>query len=127
LGQPCRERSMVKQGAIIWLDFDPQTGHEQKGRRPALIISNETFNNFSSLAIVCPITNTNKKHPFHVKLDKRTITTGVVLSDQSRTLDIKARNYEFIEIIPDDILLVVIDIVSGFIEPDHKNNAASFA
>jgi mRNA interferase MazF len=47
---------MVKQGHIIWLDFDPQTGHEQKGRRPALVISNETFNNFSNLAVVCPIT-----------------------------------------------------------------------
>jgi mRNA interferase MazF len=46
---------MVKQGDIIWLDFDPQTGHGQKGRRPALAVSNETFNNFSKLAIVCPI------------------------------------------------------------------------
>ena len=134
---------MVKQGDIIWLDFDPQTDHEQKGRRPALVISNKTFNNFSSLAIVCPIkgnnpssphslghvrastaatslrssiTNTNKNHPFHVKLDKRIKTTGVILCDQSRTLDIKARKYEFIEKIPDDILFEVIDIISGFIE-----------
>jgi mRNA interferase MazF len=107
---------MVKQGDIIWLDFDPQTGHEQKSRRPALVISNETFNSFSGLAIVCPITNTSKNHPFHVKLDKRTKTPGVVLSDQSRTLDIKARNYEFIEKIPYDILFEVIDIISGFIE-----------
>ncbi len=112
---------MVKQGDIIWLDFDPQTGHEQtslrgSSRQPALVISNETFNNFSSLAIVCPITNTNKKYPFYVKLDKRTKTTGVVLSDQSRTLDIKARNYEFIEKMPDDILFEVIDIISGLIE-----------
>ena len=110
---------MVKQGDIIWLDFDPQAGHEQKGRRPALVISNEAFNTFSSLAIVCPITNTNKAHPFHVKLDKRTKTTGVVLSDQSRTLDIKARNYEFIEKIPDDILFEAIDIISGFIERER--------
>ncbi|GBU29141.1 hypothetical protein R84B8_02705 [Treponema sp. R8-4-B8] len=111
---------MVKQGDIIWLDFDPQTGHEQKGRRHALVISNKTFNNFSSLAIVCPITNTNKNHPFHVKLDKRTKTTGVVLADQSRTLDIKARNYEFIEKIPNDILFTVIDIISGFIEGEDS-------
>jgi len=115
---------MVKQGDIIWLDFDPQTGHEQTSRlggsrQPALVISNRTFNNFSSLAVVCPITNTNKKHPFHVKLDNRTKTTGVILSDQSRTLDIKARNYEFIEKIPNDILFEVIDIISGFIEGEH--------
>ena len=111
---------MVNQGDIIWLDFSPQTGHEQKGRRPALVVSNETFNHFSNLAIVCPITNTNRKHPFHVKLDERTKTTGVILSDQARTLDIVARNYEFIEKIADDILFEVIDIISGFIEWENK-------
>ena len=51
---------MVKQGNIIWRDFDPQIGHEKKGRRPALVISNETFNNFSKMAIICPITTTIK-------------------------------------------------------------------
>ena len=111
---------MVKQGDIIWLDFDPQIGHEQKGRRPALVVSNETFNRFSNLAIVCPITNTNKEYPFHVKLDERTKTTGVILSDQARTLDIKARNYEFIEKTSDDILFEVIDIIGGFIEWENK-------
>ena len=111
---------MVEQGDIIWLDFDPQIGHEQKGKRPALVVSNKTFNNFSNLAIVCPITNTNKKHPFHIKLDKRTKTTGVILSDQSKTLDINARNYEFIEKVPADILWDVIDIISGFIEIENK-------
>ena len=110
---------MVKQGYIIWLDFDPQIGHEQKGRRPALVISNGTFNRFSNMAIVCPITNTNRNHPFHVKLDERTKTTGVVLCDQARTLDIGARNYEFIEEIPGEILLDVIDIISGFIETEN--------
>ena len=111
---------MVKQGDIIWLDFDPQIGHEQRGRRPALVVSNETFNRFSNLAVVCPITNTKKKHPFHVKLDERTKTKGVIMSDQTRTLDIKARNYEFIEKITDDFLLDVLDIISGFIEPEKR-------
>ena len=111
---------MVKQGDIIWLDFDPQTGHEQKGRRPALVVSNKTFNSFSNLAIVCPITSTNKDHPFHVKLDERTKTKGVILSDQARTLDIKARNCKFIEKITDDILFEVIDIVNGFIELENR-------
>ena len=110
---------MVKQGDIIWLDFDPQLGHEQRGRRPALVVSNETFNRFSSLAIVCPITNTNKEHPFHVKLDERSKTTGVILSDQARTLDIKARNFEFIEKIADDVLLEVLDIIGGFLELEN--------
>ncbi|GHV96145.1 mRNA interferase PemK [Spirochaetia bacterium] len=107
---------MVKQGHIIWLDFNPQIGHEQKGRRPALVVSNNTFNNFSNLAMVCPITNTDKSYPFHIKLDERTKTTGVVLCDQTRTLDINARNYTFIEEIPEDILFDVVDIINGFIE-----------
>jgi mRNA interferase MazF len=107
---------MVRQGFLIWLDFDPQIGHEQKGRRPALVVSNETFNIFSKMAIVCPITNTDKDYPFHVRLDGRTKTTGVILSDQVKTVDLSARNYEFIESVPDDILLEVIDIINGFIE-----------
>jgi mRNA interferase MazF len=116
---------MVKQGYLIWLDFDSQIGHEQKGRRPALVVSNETFNNFSNLAIVCPITDTKKAHPFHVKLDERTKTTGVILCDQSRTLDIYARNYEFIENLPRDILLDVVDIISGFIELEEDTAEVS--
>jgi mRNA interferase MazF len=111
---------MVKQGDIIWLDFDPQTGHEQRGRRPALVVSNETFNNFSKLAIVCPVTSPDKNYPFHVKLDKRTKTTGVILCDQTRTLDINARNYEFIETVPEDILFDVVDIINGFIEIEKR-------
>jgi len=105
-------------GNIIWLDFDPQSGHGQKGRHPALVVSNETFNNFSKMVIVCPITNVNKNHPFHVKLNEKTKTIGVVLCDQARTLDIIARKYEYIENIPEDIMSEVIDIIFGFIEKE---------
>ena len=103
----------------MWLNFDPQIGYEQKGRRPALVLSNETFNNFSKLALVCPITHTDKKHPFHVPLDERTQTTGVILCDQARTLDFVARNFEYIENVPVDILREVLDIITGFIEIEN--------
>ena len=116
---------MVKQGNVKWLEFDPQIGHEQKGRRPALVISNETFNNFSKMAIVCPITNVDKNHPFHIKLNDKTKTTGVILCDQARTLDIKARKFEFIESIPEDILLEIIDIIYGFIEKEKAIEEAN--
>jgi mRNA interferase MazF len=109
---------MVKQGDIIWLEFSPQAGHEQKGWRPALVLSNDSLNKYSIFALACPITNTDKKHPFHVKLDDRTKTTGVILCDQARMSDINARRYEFIEKIPNDILLEVLDILKGFIEVD---------
>ena len=107
---------MVKQGNIILLDFDPQSGHEQKGRRPALVISNELFNKYSEMAIVCPITNTDKNHPLHIKLNEKTKTTGVILCDQIKTMDIKVRNFKFLESIPEDILDNVLDIVFSLME-----------
>jgi mRNA interferase MazF len=109
---------MVKQGDIVWLDFSPQAGHEQKGWRPALVLSNDSLNKFSKFTLACPITNTDKGHPFHVKLDNRTKTTGVILCDQARMSDIKARKYEHIEKIPYDILVEVLDILKGFVEID---------
>ena len=107
---------MVKQGGIILIDFDPQVGHEQKGKRPALVISNDLFNKYSEMAIVCPITTTDKNHPLHVRLNDKTKTTGVILCDQIKTMDIKARNFKFLENIPDDILETVLDIISSLIE-----------
>ena len=104
------------QGDIIFLNFDPQIGHEQRGRRPALVVSNNTFNSFTSIAVVCPITNTNRQIPIHVSLDNRTKTTGVVMCDQVKSLDINMRNAEFVEKISEDILEEVIDILVGFVE-----------
>ena len=104
------------QGDIIFLNFDPQIGHEQRGRRPALIVSNNTFNSFTGIAVVCPITNTNREIPIHVSLDDRTKTTGVVMCDQVKSLDIRMRNAEFVEKVPEDILAEVIDIIVGFVE-----------
>jgi mRNA interferase MazF len=79
-------------------------------------VSNESFNRFSKMAIVCPITSTEKNHPFHVQLNQETVAKGVVLCDQPRTLDIHARNFELIERLPNSLLVEVIDIISGFIE-----------
>jgi mRNA interferase MazF len=107
---------MVSQGDIIRLDFDPQAGHEQRGRRPALIISNDVFNRYTGLRMVCPITRTKKNHPFHIPLDDRTRTDGVILCDQARILDIKARHYEYIERLPQDLLEWAKELIIGFIE-----------
>jgi len=107
---------MVKQGSIVLVDFDPQAGHEQKGRRPALVISNDLFNRYSEMAILCPITNTDKNHPLHIRLNEKTKTNGVILCDQVKTMDIKVRNFKYLECIPEDILENVLDIVSSLIE-----------
>lgn len=71
--------TIFEQGDIIYMDFDPQSGHEQKGRRLALVVSNNLFNRISSLTMVCPITHTDRGHPLHVRLDSRTKTDGVIL------------------------------------------------
>ncbi len=105
-----------KQGDIIFLEFDPQAGHEQKGKRPAVVVSNNVYNNFTKIAIVCPITNTDKDFPLHVVLDNRTKTTGVVMCEQVKALDIDARNAIFKEKIPKDLLNEIIDILIGFVE-----------
>ena len=107
----------ARQGDIIWIDLDPQSGHEQKGRRPALVVSNNTFNNFTKTgAMICPITNTDKGFKIQIRLDDSTKTSGVIMCDQAKILDIGNRNAEFIEKAPEDILVEAVDIVSGIVE-----------
>jgi mRNA interferase MazF len=107
---------MVGHGTIILVDFDPRFGHEQGGRRPALVISNMTYNKNSSVKILLPISNTKSNFPPYLALDGRTKTTGKILCDHIRTMDIEARNYEFIEMLPLDILQKVLATISGLLE-----------
>jgi len=106
----------LSQGDIVWISLDPQSGHEQMGRRPALVISNSTFNDFTrTLAMLCPITSTDRNNPLHIRLDDRTITNGIVMCDQAKILDVAARNAEFIESAPDDIIAEAADIIAGIV------------
>lgn len=107
---------LPEQGDIIMLEFNPQAGHEQRGKRPALVVSNSTFNKFTKMSLVCPITNTDRNFPLHVSLDSRTVTTGVVMCEQVKSLDVFARNAAFREKVPSNIIEEVVDIVYGFIE-----------
>ena len=107
---------MVKQGTIIKINFNPQAGHEQAGYRPAVVISNNIFNEKTKLSIVCPITNTNNHFPLHIPLDDRTRTTGVILCEHIKALDLNSRTYQVVEKLPNDILENVIDVVYAEIE-----------
>ncbi len=107
---------MVEQGTIIKINFNPQSGHEQAGYRPAVVISNNIFNEKTNLSIVCPITNTNNHFPLHIPLDNRTKTTGVILCEHIRALDLNSRTFQKIEELPRDILKNVIDVVYAEIE-----------
>ncbi|SFV62564.1 Programmed cell death toxin MazF [hydrothermal vent metagenome] len=84
------------QGDIVALNFDPQSGHEQKGRRPAIVISNKTFNQYIGLCFACPITNTNRNMPFHIACESENIT-GFIMTEQMKSIDYKSRKIKFIE------------------------------
>ena len=91
-------------GDAIWLEFNPQAGHEQAGRRPALVLSPRSYNSKVGLLICCPITNQVKGYPFETLLPADLGVTGVVLSDQVKSLDWKVRKAAFIAQVPDDVL-----------------------
>jgi mRNA interferase MazF len=82
-------------GDLIWLSFDPQAGHEQAGRRPAFVVSPKIYNQKVGLFLVCPITSRQKGYPFEVELRAKGAISGVILSDQIKSLDWKARKAEF--------------------------------
>jgi mRNA interferase MazF len=80
-----------RKGDFIAATFDPQSGHEQRGRRPALVVSNDLFNKHTGLAIVCPITNTRRDYPFHVAIPAEQGVTGFVMVEQVKSIDFRAR------------------------------------
>lgn len=107
---------MVDQGDIIKVNFNPQKGHEQAGYRPALVVSNNFFNKKTNLVIACPITNTDNNFPLHIRLDDRTETSGVILCEHVKTLDLKARGFKYVEKLPTDIFSKVVDVLYAQIE-----------
>jgi len=98
-----------QRGDIVWLDFNPQAGHEQAGRRPALVISPAAYNEKTGLALLCPITSKAKGYPFEVLLPARLKVSGVVLIDHVKNLDWGARRAEFIAKLPGAELSQVIN------------------
>ena len=98
-----------RRGDIVWLDFDPQSGHEQKGRRPALTISPEKYNAKVGLAILCPVTSRVKGHPFEVRISVPRSIDGAILSDQVKNLDWRQRRAKFIRSVPDEVLNEVLE------------------
>ena len=90
-----------KRGDAIWINFNPQAGHEQAGRRPAIVLSPQSYNGKVGLCLLCPITNKSKGYPFEVLIPAGLGVTGVVLSDQAKSLDWRVRNAEFITQLPE--------------------------
>ena len=108
---------LPESGDIVWLNFNPQTGHEQSGRRPALVISPQAYNEKTDLAIFCPITNQVKGYPFEVEIPDGLEIIGVILSDQIKSLDWKTRKAEFICKLPKAALKETINKINVLLNP----------
>lgn len=103
-------------GDIVWVAIDPTLGHEQKGRRPCLVVTNSEFNSKTGLSWVCPITNVDKKYIFHISFKGKKVK-GYVMSDQMRSIDWNVRKVEFVEKIEketlEDVRAIIEAIITG--------------
>lgn len=104
-----------EKGDFIAVTFDPQSGHEQRGRRPALVVSNTLFNQRTGLAIVCPITSTERGYPFHVAVIRNPDVRGFVMVEQVKSIDYRARQAKLIGKASDEMLDEVLSILDACI------------
>ena len=104
-----------EQGDIVILNFDPQSGHEQKGRRPAIVVSNKMFNQYLGLAFACPITNTKRDFPFHIEVSSENIT-GYIMSEQMKSIDYNARKVKFIEKADQKTIDKILGIIDSILQ-----------
>lgn len=102
-------------GEVVWINFNPQAGHEQAGHRPALVISPAAYNKKTGLAILCPITTKIKGYPFEVIIPEGLEARGVVLADQVKNLDWRVRKADFLCKLPDKTMLEVLKKLSTLI------------
>ena len=110
------KKYIPKQGDVIYLDFNPTKGHEQSGFRPAVIISNNIFNENTKMVIVCPITSNNKEFPTHYLLEDTKKIKGSVLCEHIISIDYEIRNIKFVEKLTDNDLISIITILNACIE-----------
>lgn len=110
-----RRRYVPRRGDVVWLSFQPQAGHEQRGRRPALVLSPAAYNGKVGLALFCPITSQVKGYPFEVAVPAGLEVSGVVLSDQVKSLDWRARHAEFVGRLPEKQVLEVLEKVGALL------------
>jgi mRNA interferase MazF len=105
-------------GDLIWLQFNPQAGHEQTGHRPAVVISPSSYNRRVGLALCCPVTSRVKGYPFEVLLPQGLGVEGAILSDQVKSLDWRVRKARRIGSLPADVLRETVGKILALIDPD---------
>ena len=108
-------RYVPEQGDFVAVTFDPQSGHEQRGRRPALVVSKRLFSRGTGLAIVCPLTNTDRGFPFHVPVVGADSVTGFVMVEQVKSIDFHSRRAKRIGRAGDELLSDVLSVLDACI------------
>lgn len=109
-------RYIPERGDLVWLSFDPQAGHEQAGRRPALVLSPAAYNGKTGLALVVPVTSRAKGYPFEVALPEGLPVSGVVLADHVRNVDWQARRAEYLGKVKADQLIQTVEMIKTIVE-----------
>ena len=107
------------QGDIIKINLDPKKGHEQSGFRPYICLSNKIISDYANIAVFAPISNTKRKYPLYIPLQS-TKTTGYALLDQLVTIDYNARNFKFVETIPQALLQHILSVTVMIFQPNHE-------
>ncbi len=105
-----------ERGDVVWISLNPQAGHEQAGRRPAVVVSRRSYNSKVGLGLFCPIASRAKGYPFEVALPDGQPVSGVVLADQVKSLDWRARRAEFAVRLPTDASAEVLGKLSALLE-----------
>ena len=106
------EAYVPQRGDVVWITLNPQAGHEQSGRRPAVVLSPAAYNDKVGLAVLCPITNQIKGYPFEIVIPVSLAVTGVILADQVKSLDWRSRNAELICTLPAETVAEVLQKLS---------------
>ena len=104
-----------RKGDFVALTFDPQSGHEQRGRRRSLVVSNDLFNRHTGLCIVCPVTTARRDHPFHVAIPDGCAVSGVVTVEQVKSIDFRARGVKRIGPAPDAVVDEALSLLDACI------------
>lgn len=104
-----------RKGDFVAVSFDPRSGHEQRGRRPALVVSNDLFNRHTGLCVVCPVTNTRRGYPFHVPIPDNEDITGFVMVEQVKSIDFHSRKAKRIGKAPEQVLQEALSLLDAVI------------
>jgi mRNA interferase MazF len=102
-------------GDLVYINFSPHAGHEQAGHRPGIVLSPQLFNNATGFAVICPITNQVKEYPYEIPLPEGLVFTGVILSDQVKSLDWRSRGLKIRGQAPGELVQECLDYIHTYL------------